>query len=196
MAMFGKQNHNLLGVATLQAGGFNAVLSASTGAAVARCPHAAPRGEFDVDLETYYQSDADFEKSVELWDRFPQKEVVMSSHDLNRAHKLLPDVPLADLATIKTKCNRPCQCGRESNALDLIEFCIKESFHGTEFLTKVLTERRKDKKISIMDSTHRSPLLADSVHYLDDTKPIPCLSCGEEIHLYLLHHSLAHYWLC
>jgi hypothetical protein len=156
----------------------------------------APRGTFDVDLETYYQSDADFEKSVQLWHRFQEKEVVMHSHDLNRAHELLPDVPIADLATIKTKTNRPCQCGREHNALDLIEFCLKESFHGTQFLTKILTEKRKDKKISIMDSTHRSPLLAESVNYIDDTKPIPCVSCGEDIHLYLMHHSLCHYWLC
>ena len=155
-----------------------------------------PRGTFDVALEAYYQSDADFEKSVELWYRFPEQEVVMPPHDLNRAQELLPKVPLADLASIKTKCNRTCQCGRENNALDLIEFCLKESFHGEEFLTSVLTEKRKDKNISIIDSSHKSPLLPDSVNYLDDTKPIPCVSCGEEVHLYLLHNSLAHYWLC
>jgi hypothetical protein len=157
-------------------------------------PH-APHGTFDADLEAYYQSDVDFEKSIELWNRFPEKEVVMPPADLKRAHELLPDVPIEDLAAIKTKCNRPCQCGRENNALDLIEFCLKESFHGTKFLTKVLTERRKDKKISIMDSTHRSPLLPDSVNYIDDTKPIPCVSCGGEMHLYLRHHSLMHLWL-
>jgi hypothetical protein len=194
--MFGKGNQNFLGVATSQAGRFEAVRPASTATAGVSCPHAASRGTFDVDLEAYYQSDADFQKSVELWKRFPEKEVVMPSDDLQRAHELLPEVPLADLAQIKTKCNRPCQCGRESNALDLIEFCIKESFHGTDFLTNVLTEKRKNKKISIMDSTHRSPVLADSVHYIDDTKPIPCVNCGQEIHLYLLSHSLAHYWLC
>lgn len=155
-----------------------------------------PVGTFDVDVEAYYQSDADFEKSIELWHRFPEQEVVMPPHDLDRAHKLLPDVPVGDLAAMKTKCNRPCQCGRENNALDLIEFCLDESFHGTMFLTRILTERRKDKKISIMDSTHRSPLLPDSVNYIDDTKPIACASCGEDVHLYLLHRSLAHYWLC
>jgi hypothetical protein len=195
--MFGKGNHNLLGVATLQVPG-NVPLAQSS------CPYhdslgsATPqalRGTFDIDLEAYYQSDADFEKSVELWNRFPEKEVVMQSQDLKRAKQLLPGVPIADLAAIKTKCNRPCRCGRENNALDLIQFCIMESLHGTEFLTKVLSEKRRDKRISIMDSTHRSPLLADSVHYVDDTKPIPCLACGEEVHLYLLTRGLAHYWL-
>src|SRR5262245_18915193 len=168
--MFSKRANNLLGVTTSR----------------------VPRGTFDVELETYYQSDADFEKSVQLWSRFPQKEVVMPPHEIDHVHELLPEVPIADLATIKTKCNRPCQCGRENNALDLIEFCLKESFHGKTFLTKILCEKRKDKKISIMDSTHRSPLLADRVHYIDDTMPIPCTSCGEEVHLYLLHYSLAH----
>jgi hypothetical protein len=155
----------------------------------------ALHGTFDADLEAYYQSDADFEKSIELWNRFPEKEVVMPPADLKRAHQLLPDVPIECLAEIKTKCNRPCKCGRENNALDLIEFCLAESFHGTKFLTRVLTEKRKDKKISIMDSTHRSPMLPDSVNYIDDTKPIPCVSCGGELHLYLLHNALSHYWL-
>ena len=50
--MFGRGDHNLLGVATLP--------PVSTGASVARCPHAEPRGTFDVNLEVYYQSDADF----------------------------------------------------------------------------------------------------------------------------------------
>lgn len=172
--MFDKWNHRLSGLAKPE----------------------APRGTFDVALDAYYQSDADFEKSVELWHRFTEKEVVMPPDELSVAQTLLPDVPVADLAAIKTKCNHRCQCGRENNALDLIKFCIDESFHGTEFLTKILTENRKDKKISIMDSTHRSELLADSVHYIDDTKPIPCLSCGDEVHLYLLSRSLAHYWLC
>ena len=172
--MFGKSAQNLLGVMT---------------------PH-APRGTFDVDLEVYYQSDEDFQKSVDLWHRFPEKEVVMHSTDLQRAHEFLCDVPIEDLARIKTKCNRPCCCGRQSNALDLIAFCMRESFHGRAFLTKILTEKRTNKKISIMDSTHKSSLLADSVHYIDDTKPIPCIECGDEIHLYLLHDALAHYWLC
>lgn len=196
--MFGKGNHNLLGVGAVQKLD-NVPLARSS------CPYYDPHssampqeqiGTFDIDLEVYYQSDTDFEKSVELWNRFPEKEVVMQSYDLKRAKQLLPAVPVADLAAIRTKCNRPCQCGRENNALDLIQFCIMESFHGTAFLTKVLTEKRKDKKISIMDSTHRSALLAESVHYIDDTKPIPCLACGEEVHLYLLSHGLAHYWLC
>lgn len=172
--MSNKRNHSLLGLA----------------------PSAVPRGTFDVALDTYYQSDSDFEKSVELWRRFPEKEVAMPPRDLAHARELLPQVPVADLATIKTKCNRPCHCGRECNALDLIDFCLKESFHGQEFLTKILTEKRPDKKISIIDSSHRSPLLPASVNYIDDTKPIPCFNCGEEVHLYLLHNSLAHYWLC
>lgn len=197
--MFGKGTRNLLGVnASQEEIGAPATHSSS-------CPYhdslksvayPARFGTFDIDLEQYYQSDLDFEKSVNLWRRFPQKEVTMNPHDLKSATQLLPGVPISELAAIKTKCNRPCRCGRENNALDLIQFCVMESIHGTEFLTKVLSENRKNKKISIMDSTHRSPLLADSVQYIDDTKPIPCLACGEEVHMYLLSNGLAHYWLC
>jgi hypothetical protein len=154
----------------------------------------ATRGTFDAPLDTYYQSDADFAKSIDLWNRFPQAEVTMSEADLAAASSLLPDVPTEVLARIKTKCNQPCSCERTNNALDLIKFCVEESIHGTEFLTGVLVEKRPDKKISIMDSVHKHESLPDSVIYIDDTKPIPCANCGEDIHLYLLHDSLAHYW--
>lgn len=79
--MFGKGNQNLLGVATVQVPGNVPVAQSS-------CPYrhslgsVTPhtlRGTFDIDLEAFYQSDADFEKSVELWNRFPEKEVVMQS---------------------------------------------------------------------------------------------------------------------
>lgn len=163
---------------------------------VAQPPHISvpESGAFDRDLRSYYQSDADFEKSIELWNRFPQAEVVMSGTDLAQAHELLPNVPVEVLKTIKTKCNRPCACTRTNNALDLIKFCLAESIHGATFLTSIFNETRKDKKISIMDSVHRQDSLPDSVMYIDDTKPIPCADCGKDVHLYLLHTSLAHYW--
>lgn len=151
-------------------------------------------GVFDRKLDALYQSEADFELSLRLWNRFPQAEVVMTSHDLDRAKDLLPDVARDRLARIKTKCNMPCGCGRENNALDLIEFSLNESIHGSLFLSKIFNETRENKKISIMDSVHKKPWLPKSVLYIDDTKPIPCVICGEEIHLYLRHDSLLHLW--
>ena len=151
-------------------------------------------GTFDKALESYYQSDDDFAEVVAWWNRFPEPEVVMSELELGIAHSLLPNVPMDVLRSIKTKCNGPCSCPRQTNALDLIQYCLDESFHGRDFLTRVLTETRPDRKISIMDSSHRSKNLPDSVVYVDDPKPIPCLACGEETHLYLQHVSLAHWW--
>jgi hypothetical protein len=165
-------------------------LENSLGVHIKACPH----GTFDVALDAYYQSDEDFQKSIALWNRFLEPEITMSSPDLENAHALLPDVPKAALRELKTKCNKSCACGRENNALDLIRFCVTESIHGTRFLTQVLTETRPNKKISIIDSCHKSNDLPASVVYLDDTKPIPCADCGEDVHLYLLHHALAHYW--
>lgn len=152
------------------------------------------RGPFDRNLTHFYQSDADFEKSISLWLRFLIPETTMSGGDLKLAQELLPAVPVSSLRTIKTKCNRRCSCGRKNNALDLISFCVSGSIHGTSFLTKIFNESRPNHKISIMDSVHRTPELPESVVYLDDTKPIPCYQCEEEVHLYLLHHSIAHYW--
>jgi hypothetical protein len=152
------------------------------------------KGPFDVSLETYYQSDADFELSIKLWNLFPQETVTMVGKDLQRAHELLPDVSKDNLGTIKTKCNIPCSCPHTNNALDLIEFCIRGSIHGREFLTSIFNEDRPNKKISIIDSVHKQPWLPASVVYLNDTQPIPCPFCGELVHLYLLHRSIAHYW--
>lgn len=151
-------------------------------------------GPFDRDLSWIYQSDADFEKSVWLWSLFDLPERTMGNDDLAKTRSLLPSVPAARLETIKTKCNRPCLCGRESNAFDLISFSLSDSIHGERFLTAIFTEKRPDHKISIMDSVHRRPELPDSVLYLNDTQPIPCSRCGSEVHLYLLHTSIAHYW--
>ena len=151
-------------------------------------------GIFDIDLARYYQSDSDFATVVSFWPRFPQPEVVMGEEDLIRAQEHLPKVPRHKLATIKTKCNIPCSCGRLNNALDLIDFCLRHSIHGREFLTAVFTEERKDHKISIMDSYHRSSELPTSVVYIDDTRPIPCPKCGEAVHLYLLHDAIVHWW--
>jgi hypothetical protein len=157
--------------------------------------HAPPEnGPFDRDLRWIYQSDADFEKSVWLWSLFDLPERTMCEHDLTRVRALLPAVPAAKLRTIRTKCNRTCFCGRVPTAFDLISFSLSASIHGARFLSAIFTEERQDHKVSIMDSVHRRPELPDSVLYLDDTKPIPCSQCGSEIHLYLLHTSIAHYW--
>ncbi len=153
-----------------------------------------PKGTFDKDLREYYQSDADFKKSVQLWNTFPQEEVLMSDVDLAEAQKLLPKVDVETLKTIKTKCSKSCSCDRVQNALDLIKFSLNESVHGEIFLTNIFNEKRPDKKISIMDSVHKADWLPASVAYLDDTKDIPCSKCGEGVHMYVLHDSLAHYW--
>ena len=150
--------------------------------------------DFSKGLDHYYQSDADFELSVKLFNSFPFEVVTMKGEDLAEAHRLLPEVNIETLKRIKTKCNVKCSCPREHNALDLIKFSVNVPGHDAKFLTAIFNENRKDKKLSIMDSVHKADWLPDSVVYLDDTKDIPCAKCGEGIHLYLLADSICHHW--
>ncbi len=151
-------------------------------------------GLFDRDLNNYYQSDVDFQKSIDLWKKFDLEEVFMTEEELLEAHSLLPEVKIENLKKLKAKVNKPCSCGRKNDAFDLIKFSLSESIHGARFLSSILNETHQDKKISIMDSVHKSPELPDSVIFIDNTKDVPCANCGKGVHMYIIHPSIAHYW--
>lgn len=159
---------------------------------MAHSKHDFPKG---MDPRNYYQSDADFEKSVRLFDSFKYPEERMPDEDARACNALLPDVSAQTFREMKTKRSRSCSCGRSANAYDLIKYSVeKVSTHTRDFLTVIFNERGRDKKISIMDSCHKADWLPASVVYINDTGDIPCSRCGGAVHLYLLAPSIAHYW--
>lgn len=143
-------------------------------------------------------TDQELEKAkADVFDPLPYPAFKLNEEDKYELKKLLPNLKLSlvDNSELKCKAGACPKCGRQLNILDVTAKAVKTSARSAAFLEQVFNGTKGKMAISssFVSDEVKSKLPAN-IMYVDETAPIPCINCGTEQDVVLIHKFVMHHW--
>lgn len=148
-------------------------------------------------LSNFAITSEDLKATSKVFDEINTKAHYPTEEDLVAISKLMPGVDTSQFARFKTKSFQgTCKCGRNLSVYDIVKHAVETGTHSVEFLGDVLSGKLGNVVVSgKTDSKKVEKMFPKDTVWVENTAPIPCVSCGTLHDVSLLTPNVLHNWI-